>query len=692
MSLNSAHTMKNIAAGLLALALAGIAVVLVAGQKMVAEQGPSTLGVTSADTLWVAVNQEIWALDAAGHRVLAKSVAAIGLDDAPSNIVPLPDGTVLAAVRGDGEWLVLDAKSMSRLRAIRPQWPAEFQDNVRALHIAGSPDGTFAASTGGGHTVLLFDAQGRLLARTSPGMYRFTNGVRWSPEGWWTTDTNRSRLHLLDGKTLQLRQTLELAPTPAPNRFLGELVASQGRARLGDAPIGTITKLGFLMEAGYVVDVYADGTQERYNNTPVVLRGIAWFNQRLIAVDGAAFELMQFDSERKRLAPFGDTAVREELADMRARREFWRQLSSRWGFVPSLLLMLAGIGAYARHKKLAERAIIEQRPASADLPKPAATQLALQRLWIYGVPIAVRLTAVAAGVLVLSPFALRLLHVAYGVAPLLWVNAMVLGAAVPLYVAALWHMWWHERLMKQPRYEQVLNARGYAWFHEHADWERVALPGESRRESIFAPGWNSRWLLVTNMRVLVFAASARERKLLQAWPRADVVYAGRPEDAPDGKAVPLFRRLNWPMPNLLIVFRDGSRVSLRCASQVSADRVARVLMGNRPLPAALPSPKKSASRRARWHEVVASFLVPGSGQWMQGRFTTGTVLFAAAALLFVFGWGPVLWASWGPKMDVQLATRQLAAIDWFLVSALAAWDAYRFIYRADGGAKAVLRA
>jgi hypothetical protein len=82
--------------------------------------------------------------------------------------------------------------------------------------------------------------------------------------------------------------------------------------------------------------------------------------------------------------------------------------------------------------------------------------------------------------------------------------------------------------------------------------------------------------------------------------------------------------------------------------------------------------------QAGWQPVLASFVVPGAGQWLQGRFAVGTVLFTAALLLCVFGWAPVLWALHGPKMDVSAHSIAMAFVAWLLVPVVASSEAWRF--------------
>ncbi|HVE52666.1 MAG TPA: hypothetical protein VNB23_04725, partial [Ramlibacter sp.] len=162
-------------------------------------------------------------------------------------------------------------------------------------------------------------------------------------------------------------------------------------------------------------------------------------------------------------------------------------------------------------------------------------------------------------------------------------------------------------------------------------------------------------------------------------PRRAVVFAGAPADAP-GRGSPPWLRLLQAAPNLALTFTTGTTLRLRCASSVTATRVAQLLMSSPALPEESIQVAGHAppQRRRRWHEVLASFLVPGTGQWLQGRFTTGLVLFTAAALLAIFDWWPVAWALHGPKMEVSSLSVVSALASWVLVAVLAATDAWHF--------------
>jgi hypothetical protein len=148
---HSTPAMKTLALVLLALALAVIAAVHFSSQKMIAIQGPGALQQVSPDRLWLGVNNDLWTLDATGHKLAHKTAQELGLIRAVSVIAPGPDGEVLLASRNLGTWTIARASDMAVLRTITPQWPAEFKGNLsNALHIAVSASWDIAVALGGG--------------------------------------------------------------------------------------------------------------------------------------------------------------------------------------------------------------------------------------------------------------------------------------------------------------------------------------------------------------------------------------------------------------------------------------------------------------------------------------------------------------------------------------------------------------
>ena len=691
----SAKAMKTAAGALLLMALLVIAAVQLSSQKAIAIQGPSALQAVGPDRLWLGVNKELWALDAAGRKLSQKTSQDLGLAGAVSNIAPAPDGDVLLTTRGQASWVVVRAADMTVVRTITPEWPEEFKGNVsRAIRVAVSPDWDIAVATGGGHTVLLFDKTGTLKARTPKNTYYFTNGLWHSPKGWWTTDTNRFVLRLLDTRTLAQNESIRLTEPSGSYDFLAELIASRGAPQLanGQMPVATTSRVGDKMEPGHVVDVFADGSQAVYNKQPLaIVQDISWLGDKLLVIDGSTYKILQFSAQREAMGYFGSDDVQRAFATMLDERVFWMNLSSRYMFLVAAGLLLLGIAAYSRHKKLSVNSVVAERHSSAvGTPIVSAGLAFKQRFWAIGLPWLVRILVVLFCFLWLAGTALIFAAKHGFTGPAVWLPTLLLTVWLPIVTVALWQQWHYQRLSSMPAYEGSLNREAMTWLLDHEDWDKLRQDGEAPRETLTLRGqwlgWRKHWLLVTNQRVLLFAANARERRLVSEWPRSAVVFAGLAwQDPPGGKPPSRLSRWWLPTVNMRLRFSMGEPISGICPSAVTASRTAQLLMQARPAASAVALASESESRAARharrrnrrWYQVAASALVPGLGQWLQDRFVSGTIYFTAAALLMVF-LGPVLWASVGPKMHVAVITQLTSLYWWLLLTAVAAFDAYQF--------------
>ncbi len=281
----------------------------------------------------------------------------------------------------------------------------------------------------------------------------------------------------------------------------------------------------------------------------------------------------------------------------------------------------------------------EREPA-----RTGATQarFARQRLRVLGWPVAVRLAMLAMAVLVVFPL-LRSALLGPAPYPLAESLHLLLLTLLPaLVLPAWWDQRRHQRLIARPEYEAALNQRAIDWLGGR-DFDRVKLEGEIARETVYLPGWRARWLLVTNRRLLLFAGGQRERHLLSEWPRRAIVFAGPPTALPPQLRPAPWLRALVRTPNLALAFTTGTVLQLHCASGATGLRVAQLLMSSPALPdETLVVPAFRAERTPRrWHEVLASLVVPGAGQCMQGRFTPGAVLFTFTLLLFVQAWAPL---------------------------------------------------
>ena len=187
-----------------------------------------------------------------------------------------------------------------------------------------------------------------------------------------------------------------------------------------------------------------------------------------------------------------------------------------------------------------------------------------------------------------------------------------------------------------------------------------------------------RWVVLTNQRLLVFKANARDARLNLACPRGTIRKA---------RAVALrhgprwyHRVQGWLVPGavyLRLVLADGRTVEGMASCAQTAHRLV-ALVRNAPAPAT-PSgtqPTTPADRRRARRDALVSFVVPGVGQYLQRRRGTALVVFTIWGALLLPG-AYVAWAAWWPAKDVSFALRLQLALTLLTIHLLAAWDAWR---------------
>jgi len=299
----------------LLIALLLIALDLRVSQRAGELNGPGALAVQSdASQAWLAVDGEIWAFDATGRRRARANLAEIGLAGDIYSLDWHPAAGLLALRLDDDPLIYLvDPVTLKPAGRIALQWPSELAPHAaRAVHLAFAADGRIAASTGGGHAVALFARDGRFLARSALGMYRFTNGLWWAGDSLWTTDTNGLVLKRLDGTTLALQQEVE-TPSPRPTRFLGLARAHPPEAQ-EPAPWATVIRFGRDRIAGVVADILPGGSELLFSQTErMEPRDLAWLGRELLVVDGHSRSVLRWNAAHQPLTPFGDADSQREL-------------------------------------------------------------------------------------------------------------------------------------------------------------------------------------------------------------------------------------------------------------------------------------------------------------------------------------------------------------------------------------------
>lgn len=353
---------KGLAIACLMLAIAATALAFWCSEKALRIQGPFTLLQMPDDTLWVGVDDELWVFDRNGTRQTRKAMREIGLPGDAARLARHPSGAVVATVTDDSTLHVIDVASLQVVRQLTPQWPADLaRHGGRAIHLAIDDDGRFAIATGGGHAVALFAPDGRFIARSAPGQYEFTNGLWWTRQGLWTTDTNRGQLWLLDGQTLASLRSVRLPPGGA----LWGLGTALPHPAGADTPLAALIRFGNDRIQGRVVDVLADGSERPYpHESRMEPRDLAWHQGALLVADGASQSVLRWSSDRTAMAPFGDAT---SLADLRQRVTDKKTYSARYEHLLYLAgaFFLAGLGLAV----LAQRQQ-EHRPVAAAARAP----------------------------------------------------------------------------------------------------------------------------------------------------------------------------------------------------------------------------------------------------------------------------------------------------------------------------------
>jgi hypothetical protein len=210
-------------------------------------------------------------------------------------------------------------------------------------------------------SVALFAPDGAFIARTTPGLYQFTNGLWWTPQGLWTTDTNRMRLRLLDGRTLAPLRSVQL-PQGGPLWALGTALPHPAGT---DSPLTALIRFGDDRIQGRVADAFEDGTERPFpHDVAMEPRDLAWHQGSLLVADGASHSVLRWSADRTAMAPFGDAAsladLRQHAADRQTYRTRYKQLLYLAG-----AFFLAGLGLAV----LAQRQPGHRPAAATALPR-----------------------------------------------------------------------------------------------------------------------------------------------------------------------------------------------------------------------------------------------------------------------------------------------------------------------------------
>ncbi len=678
----------------LALAIVLLAVSLTTGLQAGAITGPGALVLTPRDEVWIGVGQQLWRSTVDGHLLQALPVSETNLPGPPSNLLHHPAGRIVATVRGNPGLYFLDPVTARVGRVVVPRWPAELKDYGNdAINVAFGPDGRFAVATGGGHAVVLFDADGRYLARTAPDTYRFTNGLWWEGDDLWTTDTNRFSLRRLDGKTLAVVRSVALSADDVA-RFLGPARAASG----AEDPMAALIRYRNGMIEGRVVLVRRDGGE-----VPLAHDGkfepndVEWVDQDVLASDGASFSVRRWNAGGQTQPPFGDAAFADRLRQMASAQTSLqrRHQASLWaGIVVFAVALLLALGA--------QRA--ERSPRGLDVPldlshlgTPLVDRLALARL-------ALRVLGPA---LLLAMFGLSLqttlvrewIHSSITQGAILLVASL---ATVAIAAVGIWFVLATRRKAKLPAFEPLFNAvavhrlrKATTFLLPMAEGEHVVetfmfLRQEPRAEGnrileVLVPARESMcWVVWTNFRVRIFKSTRTDHWLDIAFDLTQIsALSTRPSAA--ARAGTTARLMlgagsgGW----LEILLHDGRAIVGSVTSAIVAERLVRQFRLTSVDVQPMPQPDSAqgldpvASGPTRVQAAIASAVLPGLGQWWQRRGKTALLFFVPWSVILLALTIPVAWTVVGTRADVHASTIALAVLMQIGYPALAAWDAWK---------------
>jgi hypothetical protein len=681
------------AAALLLLVLATAAVVMafLASNRRVDIQGPSAIAVLPDGGVWLSVEDALWRFDAQGKRLAVVPPARHGVHGLIANLVVHPGGDLVASIRDDPALYFLDPVTAAPRRQITPRWPADLERHgARAITYDFHPDGRLAISTGGGHAVALFDPTGGFLARTSPGLYEFSNGLWFSGESLWTTDTNRFTLIELDGRTLAVKSRVALRGSVSGWRFLGMAAGAPATGGPADRPLGTVVRFANGMVEGHAVDVLPTGQQRPYptaHGAALEPRDIKWRAGELLLVDGASYAIKRYSAQRLPLPDFGEAAARTQLADLLLLRE---SLQMRYyaGLAMAIALFIGGAflawraQGVEKAQRMAALGIDLSQLGTARLTESERVRAMFGMVWP-----------------VLLCAALVLLH------PLLPMDAgwfgldrqqaaalimVVLGVITALAIFRTWRTM--RRASRDPRMDALLNQPAVAAISGSDVFWRMRDPGELPREALFLAGASGgrQLLVLTNQRLLVFAANLRDFSLKHEYARREVMKAAVLEPGEMQWRQRLAAVLSggrW----LRLQLRDGSVLEGLVAAPQTAARMAALLRGVATEPPTLAQFKRVAAEvpglvrdetRAKL-QALASFVIPGLGQWMQARGATALLMFVPWLVVVLAVATPLVWTLWGPRAAVRTPFVIQLAAAYLVICSLSALDAWRMRRAAD---------
>lgn len=677
----------------LVLVLGFAALAIHAGAQKANHWGPRILENSAAGDVWFVYDQTLLIARPDGQLLHRISLAALSLPGPVNAVVPLPstDGSarMLVGVINHPEWLIMngEGKVIERLSPAGVDVPFH-----ETFHLAAAPDGSIAMSTGGDHRVLLFNAQGKYLAQTTPGLLRFANGLWYENEQWWVVDTNHRQVRILNGTTLKLESAVA---APYVGGYTFPSLARRSKVERGTI---TLSVMKNNMQHGLVMDIDQSGKLLRTYRTPAKRPQPAdflWLENELLVTESDGFALHLFDKSGGHLKTWGDKNIQSALSEAYGERLLWGKILLG-AQVSAVSLGLLAIFSYFWWQHLQQRlpecsqSDMRSRLGTPSLSRWTTLIMTLLLFW----PLCLAILSLIVLLEILGPrmpVFIGPLAAALRQLPSAWLMPVLGGLVLAITAAGmglvvLTTKTVHKR-MKQPRFEAVLSARALRWFDNSKAAFDALQPDEFAQEIVMLrgtgifPAFNLKVCVLTNFRVMIFELGVGAGgKLIFAHPRHQT--AARIE-----RSGPAW--LNWlvKQDTLYIEFGDGRTISGYPVSPLTSRRIAELLTTSRAAPfnEAMPkSPPFDLRSPQPMAAFVLSLLMPGLAQMLQARFLLGLILLVVMLVIIGFVLTPVLLGWIGHFYDVSLYQKVSAILFssvWALFSAADAWNYARNVHR-----------
>ena len=244
-----------------------------------------------------------------------------------------------------------------------------------------------------------------------------------------------------------------------------------------------------------------------------------------------------------------------------------------------------------------------------------------------------------------------------------------------------------KRNANNPALEALVNQRAIQFLKSDATFWRLRHPDELPLETLVLI--NARksadWLIFTNQRLLVFAATLRDKILAHEYPRENILRLRILETTEMTWMQRLQRLVSVVGVLIRVEFKDGTALTGFTGSTQTARRIATLLQTKtfdtqaNDSKWAQPADKISTSPASNQHAIqqtIASFMIPGLGQWIQRRSGTALIFFVTW-LLVLMAAIPVAWTLWETLAAVPTRMIFYTSGAYFLICTMAAWDTWR---------------